>query len=248
MLELPLLEVGMQAFVHGLLAEVGHQVVHDQARLHVHAGAVVAAGEVAAGERERLIEVASRVEAVAQLHGIARADDAVAEDEARQIVGDDGGAAGVPRAHVAELQEGVHALVHPRVVALVAAQYAVEPVVAHLVRDHLVERGAAGLADDGDHGVLHAAACADGAVDGRAGIIRVLTHVRAVEAHALVHIGDCLGPVQRVLRGEERPGGHLARAVRQDHASLAHDEALVSEPREVVNAVLHVADGLGGGG
>ena len=68
---------------------------------------------------------------------------------------------------VAGLVERVDALVHPRVFTLVAAEDAVEPVVADLVDDDRFQaRVAAVGADDRHVGVFHAAARGNGAVHG----------------------------------------------------------------------------------
>ncbi len=170
----------------------------------------------------------------------------MAEELAFTGQSDAGCAVRITEPHVPQLHEAVHALVHPRVIAFVAGQDAVEPVVAHLVRDHVVQAfGIAHVADDGDHRIFHAAARADGAIHRRAGVVRVFAHPLAVAQHALVERLDPHGlPFLRVLRGEEGPGGHRAATPGQHHLSLADDEAFVGEPGEVMHVVLHVAQGL----
>src|SRR5690606_35256519 len=101
-----------------------------------------------------------------------------------------------------------HALVHPAVVALVAAEDAVEPIVPHFVGDHVVQAFlVVHVADDGDHRIFHAAPRADGAINGGAGIVRVVAHVLAVETHALVHVAHGVLPELRIAGCAQGPGG-----------------------------------------
>ena len=195
MLELPLLEVGVQALVHGVLTEVGHQVVHHQGGLHVDRGAVVDRGEGCGGLFDGLIKVAARVEAITELvlqaMSIAQASCDLPEEGNAQVET----TGRIARTHVAQFHEAVHAFIHPRMIALVAAEDAVEPVVAHLMRDHIVQaHGIARVTDDGDHRVFHAAARADGAVQRGGPVVGVVAYELTVEPHALVHVLHGLVP------------------------------------------------------
>ena len=248
-LVVPAIVVGVHAGIEAFVAEVGEELVQREGRLHVHVRAVVLGCEAGGMKAGRLVHVLARVQAVGEFGHFAMTDGPSAERCLGNTVGDHGDLPGIALVHVAQFAKTVHALVHPGVIALVAAQDPIEPVVSHFVRDHLVQRlRLAALTNDRDHRVLHAAAGRDRAIHRGACAVGVFTHPLGIVQHGLSDVVGTLGPFRRVLRRVHGPCGHGAAALRKGHFALADDEALVGDPGEVVDLVLCVADGLHRGG
>ena len=71
--------------------------------------------------------------------------------------------------------ERIETFVHPAMNAFVGAQYAIKPVVPYFVYNNYFEFFLiACIANNRDHWVFHAAACANGAVDSRDVFVRVI--------------------------------------------------------------------------
>ena len=242
--EPPFLEVRVHAPVEDRFTQEGMQLIEHQGRLSVNDGPVVDPAEGLARQTDGLVQVPPGIEAVHQfvLQAVSVATSLQLLADPRQS--DLQAALRMTLTHVAQFHEAVHPFVHPGVVAFVAREHALEPVVAHLVGDHVVELlGIAHVADDGDHRILHAATGADGAVHRGAAIVGVGPDPLAVPEQAFVHVFSGTAPEPGVLRGEEHLGHH-PMAVLERHAVPPYQEPFVGEPGEVVHAVLAEAEHL----
>ena len=243
MLELPPLVVQVHGGVELRLPEVAGQVFQQRARFLVYDDAVVQHRIIGRSKAlHRLVKPPAGLGLVGQLveGGAGQLFQAEGAGNAR-VLGEAHETARLYRIQLthAAFHVGVHALVHPRKIPLIGAQNAVEPVVAHLVHDGL------GLGH-GHHRVFHAAARAQGPIHGGGGRIGVLAYPARVVGEGVVHVLKAFYPFRGLLIGEEHP--RRDRAARgQRHTAFQHVEALISKPGEVVNAVLLVAQGFGGG-
>ena len=248
--ELPLVEVELHGLVEGDLAQVRLQHRERRRGLLVDDGAVVQRGEAVAVALDGLVRAKTRWEQVAQL-----VDPLVLEVLQLEALGQVVLAAkqqgdvlvlAVFGQEVAGLVERVDALVHPRVFTLVAAEDAVEPVVADLVDDDRFQaRVAAGGADDRHVGVFHAAARGDGAVHGRDLVVGVVPIPERVAIRRVVEVFRGLLPKLALFRREHGPRGDLPLVPWQDDGAAQDLVALVRKPREIVDVVLAVVQRLG---
>ena len=140
--------------------------------------------------------------------------------------------------------EGVHAFIHPGVVAFVGAQHAVKPVVAGLMHHHTFQRAYRSAVYDGNCGVLHTAAGMHIALHGLYRLVGIWAYPFAVVLHGLFEVVSSLHPLFLVHRQESGPCSNQFIIAGRVHGILAHHPALVCKPGKVVYAVFVVVQGL----
>ena len=129
----------------------------------------------------------------------------------------------------------VYTFVHPRVIAFLRTNHALEPVVPHFVDDHIaVER-----LHIGDHRIFHAAAAFQRRFYNRAVFVGIVT-----VAFGVMH--QCLTDIIEAFFGRafarQHPAFHLA-AGEQLQRFAAGFEMAVAEPGKIMHLVLHKMPG-----
>ena len=206
MLEAPLGVIVFHGLVEKLLTQVVLEVAQCSSCFFVHDGAVV--------DRRKVVGMALHglcfLQTITQQGGdfIGRGVAVLAgADQFADVVGQDTRAKTQAIAvlfnEVARFVVRVEAFIEPRVLAFVASQNAVEPVVSDFVNNHGFERkGSARVANYRDVGVFHASTCADGAVNGGAVVVGVVAHVARVVCHAVVEVLRTACPKVGIGRGK----------------------------------------------
>ncbi len=155
--------------------------------------------------------------------------------------------------HVPFFVVAVEAFVHPGVIPFVAAQDAVEPVVANLMgKDFVQISGGAVATDDGNHRVFHAAAGAERRLQTRHLRVRINTDVVRVKTGGPFQVVRGVFPQARFRFGEHCPDVdhplllYLTLHLRARHIKgvIQHLEPFIRKPGKVMHPLRHVGNGL----